>query len=943
MASRLFVQFGHPPRFIRQPTVLVVLSLCALPLAQVCGADKAELALHPLPNARFHFDGKVGNRIQNNVDHWLLPAPTANPGMLEMFRVRDRQPKPELVPWAGEFVGKYLISAIQALRMTERPELRTLVTKTVNQLISVQAEDGYLGPFPLQDRLRGNWDLWGHYHCMLALLMWHEATGDNHALQASRRAADLVCNIYLGSERRVWDAGSHEMNMAIVHSLGRLYRITQEPRYLQMMREIAKDWERAGDYFRTGVNQVEFFQTPRPRWESLHDLQGLVEFYRITGEVPYRQAFAQHWTSILRWDRRNTGGFSSGEQATGNPYANSAIETCCTIAWMALTADMLQLTGDSRPADELELSFYNAALGAQHPSGRWCTYNTPMNGSREASAHTIVFQSRAGTPELNCCSVNGPRGLGILSEWAVLAGDNALAVNYYGPGMFQGKLADNTPVALTWATDYPLSGQVLLRVEPLAARRFQLLLRIPSWSTNTTVDLNGKSVGEVTAGHYLALTRRWEPGDKIVLNFEMRLRAIPGDREALGTVSVYRGPLLLAYDQALNSFDDNRIPPLDLARLGSANEVALSVKNSRDSLEPWLVLDLPSSEPGFVRVCDFASAGATGTRYRSWLPATPVLPPVVVTRAPIENAHISAQAARFQWSGPKRPTAQVSSYDLLISSRSDFSALALSITNLMSSRVDLDDQALGRLAVHQPYWWKVIARNQNAATESVGPASRFVVDPSVPKPLLSKLLTTTETPWIQDPLRGKPTPTGGDLVSSSSFTSRSGPGSQGSVVETDGKSGNVTYRLEEFPEEDYSVAVWVQINALPVGRIGQVCSAWTGSVDDPLRITIDNGKVYARIEAGQNYSTGGTPIAPGQWHHLTAVKSGTDLTLFVDGEKRGHTTVPLLVTSQARDIALGANPHYTGSEYLAGQFSQFAFYGRALSAAEIGALAKSAP
>ena len=39
----------------------------------------------------------------------------------------------------------------------------------------------------------------------------------------------------------------------------------------------------------------------------------------------------------------------------------------------------------------------NASLGAQHPSGRWWTYNTPMDGIREASAHTIVFQSRAGT------------------------------------------------------------------------------------------------------------------------------------------------------------------------------------------------------------------------------------------------------------------------------------------------------------------------------------------------------------------------------------------------------------------------------------------------------------------------------------------------------------------------------------------------------------------
>ena len=67
---------------------------------------------------RFLFAGPMGERIKANLDNWLLTAPLANPGMIEMFRLRDRKPKPELVPWAGEFVGKYLVSAIQARRMT---------------------------------------------------------------------------------------------------------------------------------------------------------------------------------------------------------------------------------------------------------------------------------------------------------------------------------------------------------------------------------------------------------------------------------------------------------------------------------------------------------------------------------------------------------------------------------------------------------------------------------------------------------------------------------------------------------------------------------------------------------------------------------------------------------------------------------------------------------
>src|ERR1044071_3368891 len=138
----------------------------------VLAAEHGEVIFSSMPQARLHLEGVVAERLKAEVDHWLLTAPIANPGMLEMFRLRDRQPPPELVPWAGEFVGKYLISAIQTLRLSERPELRTLVAQTVSDLIACQATDGYLGPFPEAVRLKANWDLWGHYHCMLALLMW---------------------------------------------------------------------------------------------------------------------------------------------------------------------------------------------------------------------------------------------------------------------------------------------------------------------------------------------------------------------------------------------------------------------------------------------------------------------------------------------------------------------------------------------------------------------------------------------------------------------------------------------------------------------------------------------------------------------------------------------------------------------------------------------------
>ena len=169
--------------------ILAFWSVAICALAQPV-PEAGVVQFNSLPHGQFRFSGPVGERVEANIDNWLLRAPQANPGILEMFQMRDRQPVPQLVPWAGEFVGKYLISAIQALRMTEDPDLEKTVRAVIDELIACQAEDGYLGPFPKSVRLTANWDLWGHYHVMLGLLMWHEHTGEELLARALLHETD---------------------------------------------------------------------------------------------------------------------------------------------------------------------------------------------------------------------------------------------------------------------------------------------------------------------------------------------------------------------------------------------------------------------------------------------------------------------------------------------------------------------------------------------------------------------------------------------------------------------------------------------------------------------------------------------------------------------------------------------------------------------------------
>ena len=700
------------------PTFLALLSFSTF--AQPT-PERGKLEFDSLPHAHFKFTGPVGERVQANVDNWLLRAPQSNPGMLEMFRVRDRQPVPQLVPWAGEFVGKYLISAVQALRMTDDPRLFQQVSNVVHTFIATQADDGYLGPFPKDIRLLKNWDLWGHYHALQALALWHQHTGDPAALAAARRAADLVCKTYLDTNRRVFDAGDSEMNMAILTGMAMMYRLTGEPRYLRMARELEQDWERAGDYLRAGLDGREYFQGPKPRWESLHDLQGLVELWRITGEAKYRDAFIHHWRSIRRWDRRNTGAFSSGEQATGNPFAPTAIETCCTVAWMALTIDYLRLTGDPLAADELELSTLNGGLAAQHPSGRWWTYNTPMDGVREASAHTIVFQSRAGTPELNCCSVNAPRVLGMLSEWAVMSAGDGLVVNSYLPSEFTFK-SQSKKIGLKLDQDYPRQNHLRsdsqrLTITKSDNREWTLRLRVPHWSKQTLVRTSFKGVPQTaTAGSYLEIRRRWKRGDEVSLVFDFNLRAVVGANEAAGKVSLYRGPILLAWDQSLNDWDADNLPVVDLSLLG---DVGGAWKPSHG----LSALDLPASlrtavparqtgttNPIALLLVDFANAGQYGTHYRSWLPVTKSPPPPAFTTHPRDGEHVRPGAALFAWRGTRN--ASNVNYRVEIAADPAFTRIVLATNAGVTKQLVVDLAALPA-AGGAERWWRVVSIGAN--------------------------------------------------------------------------------------------------------------------------------------------------------------------------------------------------------------------------------------
>jgi hypothetical protein len=210
----------------------------------------------------------------------------------------------------------------------------------------------------------------------------------------------------------------------------------------------------------------------------------------------------------------------------------------------------------------------------------------------------------------------------MVTDWAVMVGQGGLYLNFYGPGTVHVPLPEGDTLTLRQSTQYPLDGTVMVGVEVGQPLDLTLHLRIPAWSHKTVVRVNGTAVDGVRAGSYLALTRTWHTDDRIELNFDMGLHFWLGERECAGKVSIYRGPLLLAYDQRYNAFDPAELPTLNVQRLNP------TLEGWEGPLAPWLLVRVTGHDGTPLMLCDFANAGMVGTEYRSWLPvagATPML------------------------------------------------------------------------------------------------------------------------------------------------------------------------------------------------------------------------------------------------------------------------------------------------------------------------------
>ncbi len=568
--------------------------------------------------ADIKLSGLLGARYFNSERNRLL---NVNEGeLLEGFRH-----KPGKQAWIGEHVGKFLHAASLSYSNTGDPALRAKIDRVASELIKTQEPDGYLGTYVKDKRFglfeNADWDVWVHKYDLLGLLTYYQYTGDKQALSACIKIGDLLINTFGPNKKSIISAGTHVgmASCSILEPVVLLYRATGERKFLDFAKYIVAAYdEPAGPHVvQTLLKEKSVRKTANAKaYEMTSNLVGLCELYRANGDVSLLTAATNAWDDIVKNRLYITGSGSSfevwqDENHLPNGNNSNICETCVTVSWEQLNIELLRLTGDSKYADQLERSVYNHLLGAQRPDGKqWCYY-TPLEGIKPYGNST------------NCCLSSGPRGVALLPTYSIATSINkrAIFVNLYNP-LSANVLLGDTRVHLAVTTDYPISGDVSVKVNSAKTTNFQLNLRVPSWATNAKLSVNDKSTTAHNGpGGYLSIQRKWRQGDVVKIHFDIHPIVIKGSQENAGRVAYQWGPLVLARDTAHTTAGQsfNRI-------LLSDNPVIVA-KSNWSSLDPnnnpvlkceGMLRDGRNRVNTTVQLVPFYNAGADGKPFQVW-------------------------------------------------------------------------------------------------------------------------------------------------------------------------------------------------------------------------------------------------------------------------------------------------------------------------------------
>ncbi len=603
---------------------------------------------------------------------------------VEQFREKSDTAK---YGWKCEYWGKMMRGAAFVYSVEKNEELYAVLEETVRDLLTVQEPCGRFSTYTVDEEFH-NWDMWGRKYILLGLECFYPLCRDEalkaEMVRAMTAHADYILD-KVGSPAAkklpIWKTSCVQgkfpihgalNSLSILEPMVLLYRLTKEVRYLDFATYLVEEGARdCTNVFELALadERAPYEYTYTKAYEMMSCFEGLLEYALEIGSEKWLRAVKQFAYRLMATDITVLGSAGTTHEFFDHAAIQQSIpgdrtvgqETCVSVTWMKLCARMLILTGDTVFADCFEQTLYNAYLGALNTrrilnsdmvSGGLVSGLTLVPTVLPFDSYTPLHDGARGTgvggsqqfsdgSYYGCCACIGSVGIGVAPHMVLMKTHNGLAVMLYEKGNYTSVTPTGNRIHISMDTAYPTDGKIRMTVTPESPETFTLCLRIPSWSTQSSLCVNGEAV-DVTPGA-VELTREWLAGDSITLTLDMRvevLRPTQYERDVLRSkiiwrtcemvpfevrvtedhlnrVALRRGPLMLAQDARFTEDYPQRLDLTDPkdgyinARIGQVDGCHALVK-----------LD------GGISLIDCASAGATwdnASRFSVWMPTSGIL------------------------------------------------------------------------------------------------------------------------------------------------------------------------------------------------------------------------------------------------------------------------------------------------------------------------------
>lgn len=541
--------------------------------------------------------------------------------------------------WRGEYWGKLMRGACMTYRTTNDKKLYSILTESVKYMLGFQDEKGRFSTYSVQNEFCW-FDIWCRKYAMLGLISYYGICKNERlkkrVLRAICRHADYIVKKIGKGRNKIEITETSErfgaMNScSILGAFVKLYRITNSAKYLDFAKYIvesgmAKDFDLIKACEDDGLYPYKFKYTKA--YEMTSCVNGILEYYKVTGEKRYLDVAIEFADKVLESDYTMIGCSGCTEENFDNSSVRQTIysdmimqETCVTVAFMLLCADLLKITGNAKYAEIIEKSGYNALYGALNTENQTMknamSYKLNDKGEVVVAEHeAFVFDSYSplylgkraifvggfkimpGGRGYGCCVSMGGAGTALMGLTAVTENGDGFCFNIYSDAKIKTE-RDGKKVELDIKAGVYDGNGARIKIKSDGAE-FTLRARIPSYAENFRVTINGENADYAIDNGY-AVLGNVRDGDSVIVKFRAPIKAVKLNDK----LAFYKGAITLARDERFGE-DMKKPVKIDIKKDGRVPSAKI-VKN--DKFDSELTVKIQTADGEYITLCDYSSAG----------------------------------------------------------------------------------------------------------------------------------------------------------------------------------------------------------------------------------------------------------------------------------------------------------------------------------------------